>query len=96
MVRQKYLDSICLLVVVLALVLSLVFLGGTSITGSAREPEDAGLSGITETEERPDLSEEGSGRSFFYRRMPAPGPMGQPSSSHATSSSDQNTRKHRL
>ena len=43
MVRQKYLDSICLLVVVLALVLSLVFLGGTSITGSAREPEDAGL-----------------------------------------------------
>ena len=36
MVRQKYLDSICLFAVALALVVSLLVLGGTPITGSAR------------------------------------------------------------
>ena len=51
MVRQKYLDSICLFAVALALVVSLLVLGGTPITGSAREPEPPAQSEEADREE---------------------------------------------
>ena len=99
MVRQKYLDSICLFAVALALVVSLLVLGGTPITGSAREPEPPAQSEEADREEPVSADAEAGSSSFPtapYSRRAAPGPMGQPSSSHTASSRDHPARKPRL